>query len=210
MRSRLGLVGISLLFAASACGDPTSPRQSLPTTPTVNVSPFPSLTPSPSPSSTAWKTYSNSEFGFAVEYPADFKVTAKPGDQSVVAGLLLRAYFVDQKYPPGTESPGAVNLGVHVKDAASVEDWVAKHSTEGYAAEDPKLYYHDVSNKRSLSVNGHPAIAFDWQSADAGPVHVVAFFIGERVFELVWFAPDPSYAPTLEPIFQRMLDSYRD
>lgn len=157
----------------------------------------------------AWKTYSNNEFGFAIEYPSDFTVTAKPGDPSVRAGMLLRAYFVDQKYPPGTESPGAVNLRVYVKDAASVEDWVAKHSTEGYPAEDPQLYYHDVSNERSLTVNGHPAIAFEWKGADTGPVRVVAFFIDERVFELLWFADD-DYASTLEPIFERMLDSYRD
>jgi hypothetical protein len=206
MRSKLALLGISFLFLTSACGEPTRPSQSLPT-PTLSESPSPS--PSPTASPTAWETYSNSEFGFAIDYPSDFRASVSKGNSSDRAGQLLNGIFLDKMTPSGQLAPGAVGLGVYAKDADSTEGWVAKHSAEG-SPEDPEIYYYDVSNQRSLIVEGHPAIAFDWQAAEIGAVHVVAFFFDKGVFELEWFADDKTYAPTIEPIFERMLDSYRE
>lgn len=203
MRSRLGLVGISLLFVASACGEPTRPTQSLPTTPTLSVSP--SLSPSPSP--TAWQTYSNSDFGFTIQYPPDF--LTEEFNRFAEEGHLFDVRFFDNKFKGGYPA-GQVEIGVWDRDADSLDEWLAKHSGSG-AGEDPQIYYGMVSNQKSTTVNGRPAISWDQEDAgEISAIHHIALFSASRVIELRWFADNPSYAPTIEPIFNRIVDSYQD
>jgi hypothetical protein len=209
VRSRLGLVGISLLFVASACGEPTRPTQTLPTTPTISVSPSPSLSPLPSPTPTAWQNYSNEEFDFSIDYPPGFLFEeASKGVTSNAdkAGRLAFVRFFDQKFAAG-DLAGQVELAVFTKDADSLESWLAKHSSDDYP-DDSQVYYNQVSNQASTTVNNRSAISFDWKAAEIGPVHVVAFFIDGRVFQIDWFGDDPTYAGTIEPIFDRMLESF--
>lgn len=208
MRSKLGLIGVGLVFVASACGEATIPRQALPTSPSpsVPVSPTASLTPSPSPSPTPWQTYSDPDFGFTISYPPDFQVDVHTPDQSTHQGWLSAVRFFAQSDSP---PQGKVVVSIYAKDADSLESWVEKHSAGDTGPDDPSIYYREVSGQQALHVSDRPALAFDWQ---AGPttVHVVCFFSGERVMDVHWYADVASYAGTIEQIFDQMLDSYED
>lgn len=201
------VLSLTLLFSAAACGEPTRPTQSLPTTPTLTVSPSPSPSLSRSPSPTAWQTYSNSDFGFTIQYPPNF--LTEDFNKFAEKGHLFDVRFFDNKFKAGYPA-GQVEIGVWDKDAGSPEEWLAKHSGSG-AGEDPQIYYGMVSNQKSTTVSGRPAISWDQEDAGAIPViHHLALFSASRVIEVRWFADNPSYAPTIKPIFDRMVNSYQD
>jgi hypothetical protein len=174
----------------------------LPTpTPTLSApSPTPT-TPEPTPSG-PWKEYSDPDFGFTIEYPPNYLF--EENNPSVHQGLLRLGRFFDEKFA-GTYPEGQVDISVYVKDADSLNEWVTKHSSTSTAPDDPQIYYRDVSSLTPGTANERPAVTFDWNAAEIGPVHVVAFFSGTRVVALDWFG-----VPSIEPIFDRMLDSYKD
>jgi hypothetical protein len=105
---------------------------------------------------------------------------------------------------------GQVGVLVASKDADSLEAWLDQHSYGETEPAEPQKYYRQVVNQRSFLVNGRPGIAFEWQAGGGPVVHAVVFFSGERVIDVHWFADVASYAATVEPIYDQMLESFQD
>lgn len=202
MRSKSGfLLFTGLLLTTVACGEPRVPSQLIPTVPGPTLSPSTSASPSP----TEWQTYSDSEYSFSIDYPPDFQT--ENFDPSVQKGQLKRLRFFDNMFV-GEYPDGQIELAVYERDADSLESWVTKHSGNDRTA--PEIYYEQTSNEKATSVNERTAIAFDFEAGpEVGIVHVVAFFSGERVITLEWFA-STTYESTLRPIFERMIESYEE
>jgi hypothetical protein len=172
--------------------------------------PGPTSTSLPSPTTPAgWHTYTDTQFGFSIAYPAGSTVQdegASPGDVQ-----SYRAF--DPKFTDANGYPrGQVELGIYAKDAASLTDWVARHTGPASGATaDPITYWTETSKPQSIRATGRDAIYFEWTTA-SGPttVHVIAFIWKvSYVFRLEWWAVDSIYLSTMEATGRQMLASFQ-
>lgn len=209
MKRYLLRLALTLLLLLAACGEPLQQNtKTAPTSPSPSPSSLPSESPSPTPEPTPTdlsKTYSDPAYGFSLKYPTDFQT--ETFDPSVQMGQLRRLRFFDKRFL-GEYPAGQIELAVYEKDANSLETWLAKHS--GSDRTKPGIYYEQPSSAKDPSVNGRPAISFDFDGGpEVGAVHVVGFFSGELVIALEWFGTE-SYSPSIQAVFDQMLESYKD
>jgi hypothetical protein len=179
------------------------------------TSPTPSAprsTSLPSPSIPAgWHTYADPQSGFTIAYPAGFTVQNEGGDTTPGGAVKsYRAY--DPQYVNGGYPRGQVESAIHAKDAATLNDWVARHTgpPSGPTAS-PQPYWEATSNLQSTTAAGRGAIYFEW-TALPGPftVHVLAFFWkSNSVFRLEWWADDSAYLTTMDATGRQMLNSFQ-
>lgn len=194
------------------CGRSVPSLQVLPTaspSPTETSSPLPTAPPTEGP----WQTYTDKDYGFSIDYPPSFVVEFF--DTTGRQGWLKEMRFVDKEFFGTEEYPaGQVELGVYLKDADTLNEWVSKHSTASdvaFQTDRSTYYFFDVRNVSHVTAVGRSAVSFDSPPhGDAPALHALAFFSGSFVFRIDWFAEESSYATTIRPIFERMLASYRD
>ncbi|HEX9695373.1 MAG TPA: hypothetical protein VGB64_03560 [Actinomycetota bacterium] len=197
----LGLAAIVALVAGVGCGRGTAPQVA------VSESPSPDETTSHSPSdSDSWNRYQDPEYGFSIEYPSDFVVEDVTQPRS---GVRKFVRFVDHSFLGGYPA-GQVEINVFEKDNEALSAWVATHSADRDAPDGDRLYYREVTNKRSTDVNGRTALAFEGHADEIGTIHHVILFLRDVVIDLAWFADDPKYEPTILPTFDRMVSTYQD
>lgn len=179
--------------------DASAPRTASPPPPTNLASP---TTPA------GWQTYTDSQFGFSIAYPPGFDF------QNEGAGLDSSQSY--RTYDPQSASNGyprgQVEFAIYAKDAASLADWVARHTgPPGGPTANPITYWDKTSNIQSTIAAGRDAIYFEWTTA-SGPttVHVIAFFWkSSYVFRLDWWAVDSVYLSAMEATGRQMLDSFQ-
>jgi hypothetical protein len=197
---------------AQATSTPTPTPAEQPTaTAASTIAPTPTPTPTPEPTATAqstdWLTYSDPDFGFSIDYPPQFVIEileAKGGD---LPGILKLIRAVDAAFTAGYP-PGQVEFGVYAKDANTLSEWLSKHSDTALSPSRPT--YHHVTNTVEATAAAQPTLSFDSLAGEAGTVHSTVFFFGANVFVIDWFASDPTYESTIQPIFERMLGSFRE
>ncbi len=176
-------------------------------TPTPAPTTQPTATVEPTPAPDGWLTYTDPDYGFGISYPPNFVIEileAKGGD---LPGILKLVRAVDAGFTAGYPS-GQVEFGVYAKDAGALSEWLSEHSDTAPSPFRPT--YHDVTNVMEATASGRPTLSFDSFAGEAGTVHSTVFFSGPNVFVIDWFASDPTYEPTIKPIFERMLASFRD
>jgi hypothetical protein len=172
--------------------------------------PTPTNTSLPSPTTPAgWQTYADTQFGFSIAYPPGFAVQNEGGSPASVQSY--RAY--DPQYATNGYPRGQVEFAIYVKDAASLTDWVARHTgAPGGPTANPVTYWVQTANMQSTTAAGRDAIYFEWNTA-SGPttVYVIAFFWkSSYVFRLEWWAVDSGYLSTMDATARQMLNSFRD
>jgi len=177
-----------------------------PTPPVTEPSPTATATLAATPTPAGWLTYTDPDFGFSINYPPNFVIEileAKGGD---LPGILKLVRAVDAGFTAGYP-PGQVEFGAYAKDADTLSEWLSKHSDTVPSPSRPT--YHDVTNVTEATAAGRPTLSFDSFAGEAGTVHSTVFFLGPNVFVIDWFASDPTYAPTIQPLFERMLASFQ-
>jgi hypothetical protein len=163
----------------------------------------------PSPTTpVGWQTYADGEFGFSIAYPPAFVIQNEGSSPDSVRSY--RAY--DPQYATSGYPRGQVEFAIYPKDAATLTDWVAKHTGEptGPTA-NPVTYWVKTSNLQPTTADGRDAIYFEWNTA-SGPVtvHVIAFFWKTSyVFRLEWWANDSAYLSTIKATAKQMLNSFQ-
>jgi hypothetical protein len=199
-----------ILASLVACGTGAGPNVAISDSASESATASTSPTPSPSPTSTAgeWQTYTDPDYRFSIDYPPDFVVEDVTAS-GTLQGLLKAIRFVDQRFLKGY-TPGQAAIHVDKQDAATVNEWVVKHSAPSTAPDNPSIYFRDVTDLREATAADRSAAVFDWNAAEIGLVHVVAFELRKYVITIDWFADEPSYETTIRPIFERMVASYRD
>lgn len=215
MRWLRGMLPVGVLLFAVACGQAvpilapsSSPTSTSTASPSPSVSPTTSASPSASPTS-GWPTYSDPSYGFSVQYPPNFAFY-EDGPRETKEGSLQNLRFVDSSFPPDRYPRGQIILRVWVKDADSLETWVEKHSFDQCdSTGSPSAYFRFVSDVTSVTAADRPAVSFDWDTCD-GIFHEVALFSGSRVITISWVADDGSYGPTLQPLHDKIVESFED
>jgi hypothetical protein len=199
---QLCYVGVALVLigcgAVPATGSASAARTDSPSPP--------SSSPSPSPSG-AWQVYTDQQYAFSISYPSN--VTFQSQGSGPPGGLqVYRA--VDNRYLRG-EPPGQVEVDLLSMDADTLRAWVAKHTGPAEAPSNQEFYWGSVSNLAATTAVSRPALSFD-NSAEGFPttVHAIVFLQDpSRVILVDWWSTDPTYAPTIEAVFQQMLTSLR-
>src|SRR5438105_5925923 len=82
----------------------------------------------PSPKTpVGWQTYADAQFGFSIAYPPESTVQDEGGDPA--SGYDYRVF--DRKYTDPNGYPrGQVEFAIYSRDAASLPEWVARHTGE--------------------------------------------------------------------------------
>jgi len=174
-----------------------------------NAPPTPTTTGVPSPTTpVGWQIYADTQFGFSIAYPPGFAVQNEgSGPDSSQSYRAYDPQFTTNGYPRGQ-----VEFAIYVNDAASLTDWVARHTgPQGDAIANPITYWVATSNMQSTTAAGRDAIYFEWSLA-SGPttIHVIAFFWkSSYVFRLEWWAVDATYLSTMEATGRQMLNSFQ-
>jgi hypothetical protein len=121
---------------------------------TITPSPTPTPTPTDEPPSTTsdWKTYSNSELGFSLQYPTEMTLTtSNPPQEFGKPGLsAIRLSFIGPNQPQGTELADGINISLGVFNKPGGVDLITM--AEDFSKIDP-----EVSSKTPLkpvTVNG--------------------------------------------------------
>jgi hypothetical protein len=190
----------------AACG-PIPPLTGSDSSSSRTASPMPTTSGFPSPTTPAgWQTYTDAQYGFSIAYPPGFALQNEGSDPDL--SQSYRAY--DPQNTTNGYPRGQVEFAIYVKDAASLSDWVARHTgTPGGATANPVTYWVATSNMQSTTAAGREAIYFEWSTA-SGPttVHVIGFFWkSSYVFRLEWWAADSVYLSTMEATATQMLSS---
>jgi hypothetical protein len=145
-----------------------------------------------------------------LSYPPDF-VVEDPERGSPSADWPRERRAVNKNYLTGYP-PGEVDFGIYVKDSDTLAAWIKKHTGPCFAPSGPRPYWDNVTNLASTTVAGQAALSFDWDTSHCGrqmTLHETVFFLGPaHVFRFDWWTTDSSYATTIQPIAQQMLDSF--
>jgi hypothetical protein len=123
----------------------------------TSVTLAPNQTSNQSTSSTAWKTYTNSQYGFSIEYPQDWVVSSKPF--SVVDGLNISKTFTGSQGYTCNSAISLISTSVFDQNAyffnsAAISGWqvttptINNHSIVAWinSTHFPGTYYYFVKN----------------------------------------------------------------
>jgi hypothetical protein len=157
--------------------------------------------------------YSNQDYGYALQYPADFLREEVPARKDFYKGELHVMRFFDKKFK-GQYPDGQILLNLYLKDRPALDRWITAHSGKEGGPEDHNVYFRDIRNvKRIQGPQGRTAFSFDWITSEDGEgrstYHSVAFHSRDKVALLSWYVHNQDYAATLEPNFQQMLAGWR-
>jgi hypothetical protein len=150
-----------------------------------------------------WPQYADQQYGFTVSYPPGFTFQPQHGDPS--SGMLMTYRVVANEYLQ-TYPPGQIELGVYVRDAPTVGDWINKHSGPA-SSSDPLRYWAPPSNTLLTTVAGKDGLSFDWIPDTGSPtIHAVAVFLSTSVLLVEWWSTDSSYTKTIESDYALLLE----
>ena len=160
-----------------------------------------------------WLTYTDPDFGFSIDYPPEFVV-----DDTIFGSLppgMERFVRVVDKRFASDFPPGQITIFVFSKDAASPDEWVARHSASGPPPSDLEalqLFFFNITNLNQISVAGRTGVSFDWtvKGDGAGLLHTTVFFSGSHAIAIGWEASDPAYVMTAESLFEQVIATYND
>jgi hypothetical protein len=187
------VLAIVILAATLACGRP--PQGS-------GVIASPSPTPSPSASTSPWQTFTDPNYQFTIQYPPGFTLQPQHGVPS--AGLFMAYRVVDSNYMSGYP-PGQIEIAIYSKDAATLIDWVTKHSGPP-TSPDPTRYWAAAANPTMVQVGTRDGLSFDWvPDTGSRTVHATATFLdATNVLVLQWWSVDITYSTLLNQYYQQM------
>lgn len=164
--------------------------------------------PIPSPSTPqGWETYADSQYGFSVAYPPGFSVQQQgPGAGAI---QLYRAF--DPQHTTNGYPSGQIEFAIYPNDAATLTDWIAKHTGTPSPTANPFIYWEQTSNVESTAAAGRNAVYFDVANGPSGSIiHNIAFFWNASyIFQLDWWSSDGTYAATLDSSARQMMNSFR-
>lgn len=191
---------------AEASHQPSSPPATTP--PAVQCSDR-----SVAPVTAAWRSFTDTNYGFTVSYPPQFAFARYPAGSLPPDNPVLAAYrSADRCFAFGAET-GFVFVGAYAFDAAMLSTWVDKHSDNRACLGGPGVFVF-VGIQKAVTVAGHAATSFDQDLAECGEGggaikrHTTVFVLNSGyvlVFE--WQSGDSSYTPTMQAVADAMLSS---
>lgn len=157
------------------------------------------------PPSAGWLSFSDSDYGFTIEYPTG-DTFEKAGRGNPVAGWMAAYRAVDTCYLGGYP-PGQVEVSVFKFDESSLTAWVSKHSVA--KCTDPG-FLDGVTNVQSLKTSGRDAVTFDevGKCIAEGPdtIHnTVLLLKSGYVLRVDWWSVNPKIVGTLQATADHML-----
>ena len=176
---------------------------------------FPQASPTPTPATSgclslasgarvaAWITYTDPIYGFSISYPDAY--TLVPEGPGPDAAQLAHFRAVDACYLHGYPA-GEVDLAVLIKpDAGTLSDFVSKHAVGNCQ---PGLF-PGVGHLHSALVGSRDAVQFDetgFCGDSVGTLHVTLVKLASGyLFQIDWWANDPSVASSVQTTFDKML-----
>ena len=185
----LGVILLLLLLSLVACAPS-------PTTPT------PTPTPSPTPTPILETlTYTNSEWGFSVEYPKDWSIHEGSGVATVVfVGPLIK------------ETGGQISIIIGAQDLTEFPNLTLEECVDfaKLGIEEGAQNYEEVGEYDAV-VDGLPAIVWSWREELEGTklLGTMANFMKDDVLYLINYGATPSCYDNYLDCFELMLSTFK-
>lgn len=177
---------------------------------------IPQTSPTPTTNPTEnWRTYTNSQYGYSIKYPLNYKEDTSLQNLSVSNPLWMQNtfFYSNNPQPGGGEQPW-ISVIVWNKDVNLLEDWFKKHaSVESFDSE--KLpsgeitLYFGVSGKEEVKLGSMNGFKFTSQTMN-GPVERIIVDQNQYVYEVsLWTNNNLRRNPDIKKVYDQILSTFQ-